>query len=236
MTRQRFYMIRVNLDVVDNLSVSEEEQKKNRLWIIQPVIDLVRNRCKAIERKEKIAFSIDEQMIPFLGRCPVRQFVKIKPRPVGLKNFVLTTSDGLVLDFEIYQGITTPLKDRDLGLGPSIILHLAETLPQNSYLYFDRYFSTIALMNKLTSFNIDATATIMSNRVKGFDFKKDSLMIRGESEEVVRTDNKVCITKWKDNKFVLMISTAFGRQPETEVHKWNKTEKKTFRHSMPSCC
>ncbi|KAG5884072.1 hypothetical protein JTB14_033889 [Gonioctena quinquepunctata] len=111
MPRQRFYIIRVNLHVVDNLSVPEDEKK--RLWRIQPVIDLVRNRCKAIERKEKTAFSIDEQMIPFLGRCPVRQFVRNKPRPVGAKNFVVTTVDGLVLDFEIYQGDTTPLKNKE---------------------------------------------------------------------------------------------------------------------------
>ncbi|CAH1365808.1 unnamed protein product, partial [Tenebrio molitor] len=86
MSRDRFYMLRTNLHVVDNLGLTEETKKSNRLWKIQPVIDCVRNRCRALERKEKCAFSIDEQMIPFLGRCPVRQFVKNKPRPVGLKN------------------------------------------------------------------------------------------------------------------------------------------------------
>lgn len=234
MPRQRFYMIRVNLHVVDNLSVPEDEQKKNRLWKIQPVINRVRNRCKSIERKEKTAFSIDEQMIPFLGRCPVRQFVKNKPRPVGLKNFVVTTSDGLIMDFEIYQGNTTPLKDKELGLGASVVLRLVETLPKNIYLYFDRYFSTVALMDKLVTLKIDATATIMSNRVKGFEFKKDNAMNRGESEVVVRTDGKICLTKWKDNKSVLMISTAFGREPETEVQRWNKTEKKRTGISCPA--
>jgi Transposase IS4 len=134
MPRQRFYTIRVNLHVVDNLSVSEDEKKENKLWKIQPVIDLVRNRCKALERKEKTAFSIDEQMIPFLGRCPVRQFVKNKPRPVGLKNFVVTTSDGLMMDFEIYQGNTTPLKDRELGLGASVVLRLVEVVQESDAL------------------------------------------------------------------------------------------------------
>jgi len=47
-------------------------------------------------------------MILFLGCCQIRQFVKGKPRPVGLKNIVITTSDGLIIDFEIYQGLTTP--------------------------------------------------------------------------------------------------------------------------------
>jgi hypothetical protein len=194
MSRDRYYMLRTNLHVVDNLGVTEETKKSNRLWKIQPVIDSVRNRCRALERNEKCT-SIDEQMIPFFGRCPVRQFVKNKPRPVGLKDFVVTTSDGLVLDFEIYQGTTTRLTNRELGLGPSVVLRLVETLPENSYLYFDRYFST------------------------------DNAMNRGESEEVVRSDGKLCITKWKDNKSVMMLSTAFGKQPVFNVLRWNKLEK-----------
>jgi hypothetical protein len=234
MSRDRFYMLRTNLHVVDNLGVTEETKKSNRLWKIQPVIDCVRNRCRALERKEKCAFSIDEQMIPFLGRCPVRQFVKNKPRPVGLKNFVVTTSDGLVLDFEIYQGTTTRLTNRELGLGPSVVLRLVETLPENSYLYFDRYFTTVNLMDKLISLKLEATATIMTNRVKGFIFKKDNAMNREESEEVVRSDGKLCITKWKDNKSVMMLSTAFGKQPVSNVLRWNKLEKARVDISCPN--
>lgn len=41
-----------------------------------------------------------------------------------------------------------------------------ETLPENSYLYFDRYFSTVGLMDKLMTLKIDVNATIMSDRLK----------------------------------------------------------------------
>ncbi|KAG5863114.1 hypothetical protein JTB14_014934 [Gonioctena quinquepunctata] len=102
MPRSRVFLLRNNFHVVDNLSIDEEIgeiKKNNKLWRVQPMVDLIRNQCKAIERKAKNYFSIDKQMIPFLGRCPVRQNVKNKPRPVGLKNFVLTTSDGPHLGF-----------------------------------------------------------------------------------------------------------------------------------------
>ncbi|KAG5888302.1 hypothetical protein JTB14_022190 [Gonioctena quinquepunctata] len=150
-----------------------QKMKENiRLWRIQPVIDLVRNRCKAIVRKEKTAFSIDEQMIPFLGRCPVRQFAKNKPTPVGLKNFVVTTSDGLILFKCWFDGQIGDVEDRcNCLLCPTLL---------------------------------------------GFEFKKDNAMNRGESKVAVRTDDKLCITKWKYNKSVLLISTAFGREPKTE--------------------
>lgn len=100
MSRDRFFQLRVNLHFV-NL-VSDEMKKNNKLRKVQPLIDFVRNRCLSIERSSTY-YSIDEQMIPFLGRCQIRQFVKGKPRPVGLKNFVISTSDGLIIDFKIYQ-------------------------------------------------------------------------------------------------------------------------------------
>lgn len=60
---------------------------------------------------------------------------------------------------------------------------------------------------------IDVIATIMLHKVKGFEFKEINAKNRGESEEVVRTDNTLCITKWKENKSVLVISIALGRDP-----------------------
>jgi len=87
MSRDHFFQLRVNLHFA-NL-VSDEVKKNNKLWKVQPLVDFVRNRCLSIERSSTY-YSIDEQIIPFLGRCQIRQFVKSKPRPVGLKNVVIT--------------------------------------------------------------------------------------------------------------------------------------------------
>lgn len=46
-------------------------------------------------------------------------------------------------------------------------------------------------------------------------------MTSDESEEFVKSD-KVCITKW----MVLMLSTAFGAQPETTIKRWDKNKKR----------
>lgn len=228
MPRDKFYLLRVNFHVLDNMVVSEETKKNNRLWKVQPMIDKIRGRCRAIPRLPAQAYSIDEQMVPFLGRCPVRQFVRNKPRPVGLKNFVLTSSEGTVLDFEIYQGNTTPFEDKTLGLGPSVILHLVKTVPKESFLFFDRYFSTIPLVDKLLSLDIYGTGTIMQNRIKVCTFKPDREMNRGDSQVFVRNDKKMCVTKWMDNKSVTMLSSAFGQEPVSNVQRWDKTHK-TFK-------
>ncbi|KAG8190312.1 hypothetical protein JTE90_012598 [Oedothorax gibbosus] len=95
-SRDRFLALRKNFHIVE---VNRPLENENKLWKVQPILDAFKEVCLA---RDHNTYSIDEQMIPFTGRCPVRQFVKNKPRPVGLKNFVLCTSAGLVLDFEIY--------------------------------------------------------------------------------------------------------------------------------------
>lgn len=43
-------------------------------------------------------------MVPFWGSTRMRQRVKGKPNPCGLKNFVACAPDGLLLDFFLYKG------------------------------------------------------------------------------------------------------------------------------------
>ena len=62
----------------------------------------------------------------------------MKPNPVGIKNFVCATTDGIVLDFDVYQA-TGALLERveqpeglglglGLGLGSLVLARLCQTL------------------------------------------------------------------------------------------------------------
>lgn len=56
MSRDRFFQLRVNLHFAN--FATDEIKKNNKLWKVQPLIDLVRNRCLAIDRSTY--YSIDE--------------------------------------------------------------------------------------------------------------------------------------------------------------------------------
>ncbi|GBP12331.1 PiggyBac transposable element-derived protein 3 [Eumeta japonica] len=208
MTRDRFFELRNHLHFVDN---SARRDNTDKLWKIRPIITKVQEKCYTLPRSKHL--SIDEQMIPFSGRCEYRQYVPSKPNPLGLKNFVLAARDGVVLDFEIYVGSNTlpPQDMADLGLGAGIVKLLCRTVDETCVLYADRFFTSIKLADYLIQNKKDVylTGTVMTNRIGPVSKKltTDKQLKRGEWDEKVRNDEEVSVLKWKDTKAVTMLST-----------------------------
>ena len=165
-SRDRYFRIRNSLKVVVDLDIDESIKKADRLWKVRPLLERIRQGCLLQTRPQDVC--VDEQMIPFTGACSLRQYVPNKPNPVGLKNFVLASPEGLVLDFVIYQGETSfkPIpKHLKLGLGGSVIVHLCDSLSSGTNVYCDRYFTSINLIDFMLTKQIYVTGTLMRNRI-----------------------------------------------------------------------
>ncbi|KAG5877705.1 hypothetical protein JTB14_021669 [Gonioctena quinquepunctata] len=174
--------------------------------------------------------AIDEQMIPFTGVCRMKQFVRGKPNPEGLKNFVCAAPDGLVLDFEIYQGKNTFLHEesKNLGICPSAVIRSAETLKEGSYISIDRYFTTIPLPEHIFEKKITVTGTIMKSRIpRSVQLTSKKTMARlgrGSSVMSVRADGKIPVVHWFELKNVLLASTGLHVEPRDKCERWSKKE------------
>lgn len=188
--------------------------------------------------------SVVEQMIPFHGTTILRQFVKGKPNPTGLKNFVLASPDGLVLDFVVYEGANTwpgGKPDERLGVGGTVVKILTERLQIGHTVFIDRYFTTLNLLEYLDGKGITAVGTILLNRLpknvraKLKSEKELQKEGRGAYQELVRDDEKVGLVKWLDNGSVLIATTKMMAAPIDEVRRYDKKTKKHIYLPRPRC-
>lgn len=237
MTRDRFFVIRSNLKVVVDDTITQNERKSDRFWKVRPIMEKVRQGCLQLPREKVVA--VDEQMIPFTGICQMKQFVRGKPNPEGLKNFVCAAPDGLVIDFELYQGKGTFADEtiKSLGVGPSAVVRLIRTLFPGTHVYCDRYFTTLPLLEYLYEQEVYCTGTIMKSRVPAaVKLTSDKVMAkigRGTSEQIVRQDGKIVVVQWYDLKAVLLASTSLGTQPTDECRRWSKKDSKYVQVQRP---
>lgn len=235
MTRDRFHFIRNNIHVS---SPAEHYDPENKLWRIQPFINMIQQKMDKIERMPDWCYSIDEQMIGFTGKCPreTKQTIKNKPRPTGFRNYCLCTSKGLMLKFIIYQGKSTKLDRSVSGVGASVIVTLSAGLPDNSFIFFDRFFTSIPLLRYLLGKKINATGTIMSNRLGPAPFqRKASQMQRGDIEEYVDRDGEVVLVRWKDSRDVLLASNCIGASPTGTIERREKNSSSKTKIAAPAC-
>ncbi|XP_056885686.1 uncharacterized protein LOC130524010 [Takifugu flavidus] len=239
-TRDRFFRLRQSLKVLIDDDVPEDLRKRDKFWKVRPFLDRILQGCRSQTRPECV--SIDEQMIPFTGACPCRQYLPMKPNPVGIKNFVCATTDGIVLDFDLYQG-SAALREQveepeGLGLGSLVMARLCKTLHRGTKVYCDRLFTSTQGAEQMLKKELYITGIVMKNRVTAAVQKlpTDKIMQtsgRGTSKEVSSEDGQLCVVKWFDNKPVLMISAVHGTQPEDTCQRWDKKQKKYVSVSRP---
>lgn len=235
MNVNRFFKLRQNLHFVD---AQMRPETNDRFWKIRPLYDILRKRCLELPIEENLC--IDEQMVPFKGNLNVKQYIRGKPSPWGVKIFALCGSSGIMYDFLIYQGSTTEYK-RDyvdvFGLGAGVVLHLAERInKQNCKLFFDNYFSNYNLLQYLRNKYIWASCTARVDRFRKPPFSNDKDLRkkgRGSSEEIISEDGEVILTKWLDNNTVVMASNYTATGIQDTCRRWDKTEKKYILIQRP---
>ncbi|XP_046982234.1 piggyBac transposable element-derived protein 3-like [Schistocerca americana] len=178
-------------------------------------------------------------MVPFSGKCGFVTYVPSKPNPLGLKCFVLAAPDGLVLDFMFHAGSGTVSAEdmKEYGLSAAVVKMMTESVPRDNQhcVYTDRFFTSVKSVDMLLGRKIYQTGTVMKNRLGPIvkKLKNDMLFQRGEWEEWVREDDKICLIKWKDNRSVLILSSCVGSSPPTTCKRWSREHKKKIDVPQP---
>ncbi|CAF3081518.1 unnamed protein product [Rotaria sp. Silwood2] len=119
--------------------------------------------------------TVDEQLVPFQGRCSFVQYMPTKPAKYGIKFWVLCDADSrYVLALELYTGKVGNVVQRNLAT--NVALRLIDQLPNNvkqgRNVTYDRYFSDYYLAKallerKMTSLGVvDHKRAFVPNELK----------------------------------------------------------------------
>ena len=106
--------------------------------------------------------NIDEHMTKFKGRSSMRQYLKMKPIKHGFKWwFRCASSNDYLYEFRLYLG---KKQNVEVNLGEGVVIQLSGKLKGTfCTLFFDNFFNSPLLINKLFEENIYAVGTVRSN-------------------------------------------------------------------------
>jgi len=236
MSVNRFEKIRQYFHCNDNTKAPAERDK---LYKVRPVIESVLEKCKQVPMEE--FQSIDEQIIPTKGRCGLRQYLPKKPNKWGIKVWARCSKSGIVHQFEVYTGKgSTENDDPALLMGGNVVMRLLTELPkqQNYKVFFDNFFSSIALMKHLKENGFLSVATLRKDRMKGAakQMEKESQLKkrgRGSNDFIIEANSGITIVRWYDNKMVQLISNYLTNAVGNDARRWSKKEKEFITIERP---
>jgi hypothetical protein len=231
MRRNRFDSILRYLHLANN----SENSGEDRMYKIRPIFNHLNSSFKVIQSGS--AMSIDESIIPYFGRHGCKQFIRGKPIRFGYKLWVAADPSGYIYHAEPYCGSSTRLTNTSLGQGADVVLGLMEyvqPLP-GTRLYFDNLFTSVGLLEKLTSMQIGGTGTLRENRCHA-SMKlpdKTSWKKKPRFETVTSASRDLLLVRWKDNNIVTVLTNCDAMEPSMKSKRYSRSEKKTVSVQIP---
>ena len=158
--------------------------------------------------------SLDEMIVGYKGRWAYKQYNPQKPHKYHIKSFALCdASTGYMFDVLTYFGTNTsydPDEDPNSVQGIRIFSSLLKSLDCGHHIFADRYYTTKALIDKLTADKYLFTGTLNLNRRNFPPQLKQQRLAHLESRYYMSSDDKTLCVAYKGKKAkkeVVLVST-----------------------------
>lgn len=175
----------------------------NRLHKIEPLISHFNLKYKEIMQPGKL-IAVDETMVPFRGRLKFRQYIPGKRHKYGIKLFKMCDQKGYTYSFSVYQGKSA---DQGVSLPTSTVIDLCKDfLDEGRIAVNDNFYTSVPLAKQLLSRRTHSVGTLRKNRK---DLPKEVVSAKLKKGEIMGRENEdgIVVSKWKDKRDVLMLST-----------------------------
>lgn len=110
--------------------------------------------------------TIDEQLVAFRGKCPIRQYMPNKPSKFGIKIYALVSSSNFyTTNFEVYVGQQPEGPFRKSNKVNDLVCRLVEPeVGTNRNITADNFFSSIPLARTLLHKSLTFVATLKKSK------------------------------------------------------------------------
>jgi len=182
---------------------NEDAVPGDRLHKIRQVCDAILDRFQDVYHPDK-ELSIDESMVLWRGRLVFRQYIPGKKHKYGIKLYLLCEPYGYVWNAKLYTGKSDPIAG--LGHGEAVVMKLMEKrLGVGHELYVDNFYTGISLAKELLKRKTLLCGTVRKTR-RGLPPAVVSCALQ-KGTSVTRRQGRIIVTKWKDKRDVLMLSS-----------------------------
>lgn len=170
---------------------------------VNPLLNMLVSSFQSSYSPQK-ELSLDESLLLHRGRLRFRTYMKGKKAKYGIKFYELTSADGFVLNIEIYSAKQEEVKNSKIE---DLVNRLMKPyLNKGHVLFMDNYYNSVSLSNSLLQQKTHSVGTLRSSRKHNPKVVVSKKLKKGEYTWQRR--GKVYVSKWKDKREVLAITTA----------------------------
>ena len=142
----------------------------------------------------------------------MKQYIRNKPHKWGIKMWARCSKDGVLHQFEVYQGAKSEHNNSHLGMAGNVVMDMTSLLQEGkSYnIFADNLFSSINLVKSLRERGMHYVGTVRENRLKECSLRQEKDMRkepRGAMDSCLDVDSNILAVRWYDNKKVDVVSS-----------------------------
>lgn len=165
--------------------------------------------------------ALDEAMVAYKGRSPIKQYIPSKPHKWGYKIYCLA-SDDYLLHFEVYQGKEEHPSAH--GATYDTVMRMVAGFENKQHvLYIDSYFTSPALLDALKQRGIFCCGSVRRTRKGMPAISKEQVRRLGKGEWIKRQKGDTSLAVWKDQKDVWILFNHTSPLNAATLDRWDET-------------
>jgi len=164
--------------------------------------------------------TLDEAMIAFKGRSPIKQYIPSKPHKWGYKVYCLA-SQNYLLHFEVYEGREEAAYEH--GSTHETVMRMTQQYHYcNHILFIDNWFTSPTLLDALKAKGMRACGSVRRNRrgMPPISLAQERNLRRGEW--IKRQKGDMSVSVWKDQKVVWLLYNHISSGETASLERWNE--------------